>query len=185
MAWRGQEGDGAADQEFRAAASGYRGRGHLIRNDLKTCELVGTIRRSEGDVSCVAPSRDQDAADARRVVAGVERILTVAEIGLEPCAKVHWRRVERDANVTEIAGVVAGRYVHASAEGHCEMGEVAAHASPLRKRVKRRVGRVRMRVTELDAIVHEITDCLDQPASPFGIVPKFDQANSDRRSVSQ
>jgi hypothetical protein len=42
------------------------------------------------------------------------------------------------------------------------MGEVTAHASPLRKRIEGRLGRVRMRVTEANVIVHEIAVGLDQ-----------------------
>ena len=52
----------------------------------------------------------------RRVVPGVECVTAAAEINLEPRAEVHGRVLWRNADVTEIAGAIAGRNVHAAAE---------------------------------------------------------------------
>ena len=40
-----------------------------------------------------------DPADPRMVVTGVERKPSAVEIGLEPCAKIHWRRIDGDTDV--------------------------------------------------------------------------------------
>ena len=58
------------------------------------------------------------------------KIPAVAEIGLEPGAEVHRRGVGRHADVAEIAGAIARRNVHAAAQRHGEMGEVAATPLP-------------------------------------------------------
>src|SRR6185437_2329829 len=51
-----------------------------------------------------------------------------AEIGLEPAGEVHRDRGRRDADVAKIARAIARRNVHATAEGDCRVGIVAANA---------------------------------------------------------
>src|SRR3712207_7876511 len=48
-----------------------------------------TLFRSDRDIRGVAPAPHEDAADARRVMARVERIPAAVEIGLEPGAEIH------------------------------------------------------------------------------------------------
>jgi hypothetical protein len=50
-----------------------------------------------------------DPADPRTVVTGVERKPSAVEIGLEPCAKIHWRRIDGDTDVAEVARAITRR----------------------------------------------------------------------------
>ena len=99
---------------------------------LKLDQRVGAEGVRDRHVGGVAALADQDAADARHVVARVEGVPAAAEIGLEPAGEIHRRVGRRHADVAEIAGAIARRDVHAAAEGDGEMGEVAAHARCLR-----------------------------------------------------
>ena len=85
------------------------------------------------------------------------------DIGLEPSAEVHRVGIRWDADITEIAGTIARRNVHAPAQGNREMGEVAADAASLMVRLKGSPGRSGVLVAEGDVLVHEITDRLHAP----------------------
>src|ERR1700675_2884831 len=95
-------------------------RRYLVGGDAEAHELVRAERGGDGDVGGVAAARDQDAADARLVVTGIEGVPTVADIGLEPGAEIHRRGVGGHADVAEIAGAIARRDVHAAAQRHGE-----------------------------------------------------------------
>ena len=56
----------------------------LVRPDLKLLEYVGAEGGADRDVRGVSTARDQNASDAGRVEAGVERVPTTVQIGLEP-----------------------------------------------------------------------------------------------------
>src|SRR5215831_8113859 len=60
---------------------------HLVGAHDEALEGVGAERGADGDVGGVAAARHDDAADARHVVAGVERVPAAAEIDLEPGAE--------------------------------------------------------------------------------------------------
>ena len=79
----------------------------------------------------VAAGGDQDAADARRVVARVEDMPPAAEIDLHPGGEIHARPRFGLADLADVAGAVARRDVERPAEGDGEMGEVAADAALL------------------------------------------------------
>src|SRR6187402_3081198 len=70
--------------------------------------------RGKRAIGGVAPAGHQNAADARRVVARVEREPTAAQVDLEPGAEVHGRRRVRHADVTQVARGVARGNVHAA-----------------------------------------------------------------------
>src|SRR5512135_1655017 len=94
-------------------ASGYR---DFIGPHLEALQAVRPERARQRDVAGIAAPRDQYAADARRVVASVEGVPAVAQVGLEPAGKIH-RPVRRfGAHVAQVAGAVAGGNVHAAAE---------------------------------------------------------------------
>ena len=65
----------------RARASGGL---DLVRPDLELLEYVGAEGGADRDVRGVSTARDQNASDAGRVEAGVERVPTTVQIGLEP-----------------------------------------------------------------------------------------------------
>ena len=122
-----------------------RGRRDLVGDHLEARERARAERGHDRDVGGVASACHQDAADARLVVAGIERVPAAAEIDFEPSAEIHRRRVERHADVAEIAGAVARRNVHAAAQRDREVGEVPAHAALLGIGIPRRLGRARVR----------------------------------------
>src|SRR3712207_4130539 len=103
----------------------------LVRDHLEPGESAGSEAGGNGDIGRVAPPRHHDAPDPGNVVARIERVPAAAEIDLEPGAEIH-RSVDRPhADIAEIARAVAGRDVHAAAEGNGEMSEIAADAVPL------------------------------------------------------
>src|SRR4029453_3164612 len=98
---------------------------------------------------------------AGRIVARIEGVPTVAEIGLEPGRKVH-RRIRRGhADIAEIASAVTRGDVHTTAERDGEMGEVAAHALAILEGLNSGLGRTREAVAELNVTMYEIADRLD------------------------
>src|ERR1700685_3086601 len=88
---------------------GTRGGRNLFGNDLESGERAWAERGYDRNVGGIAPACHQDAADTRRIVARIERVPATAEIGFEPCAEIHRRRIGRAADVAEIAGTVARR----------------------------------------------------------------------------
>src|SRR5580704_664256 len=108
----------------RARGSG----GHFVGPDPKGLQRVGSEGRGDRHVGRVAAARDEDAPDARRVVARIERVPGRPEVSLEPSREVHRRRVLRHADVAQIAGAIARRNVQAATEGDRQVGEVAADA---------------------------------------------------------
>ena len=60
-------------------------------------------RVDQRNVGGVASARDQDTADARHVMARIERVPFAAEIRLEPGVEIHRGRIGRHADVAEIS----------------------------------------------------------------------------------
>src|SRR5579862_8918357 len=89
----------------------------LVSPDAKRVQRVGSEGRGDRHVGGVAAARDEDASDARGVVAGVEGVQGRPQISLEPSREVHRRRVLGNADVAEITGAITGGDVHAAAEG--------------------------------------------------------------------
>jgi len=108
-------------------------RSNSVRTDLISPHLEAFQRRGpeagcERDIRRVSASGDQDAPDAGRIVAGIEGVPSVAEIGLEPGRKVHGRIGWRHADIAEIASAVTRRDIQTTAERDGQMGKVATHA---------------------------------------------------------
>jgi hypothetical protein len=64
------------------------------------------------------------------------------------------------------------------------MREVTAHAAPLVEGFVRSLGGIGVLIAESDVVVDEVAMACTS-GQPFGTFPNLDQANSDRRSVSQ
>src|SRR6202022_1256696 len=109
-------------------------------------------------VGGIAALRDQHAADSRLVVAGIERMPAAAEIGLEPAGEIAHRPGLRRADVAEIAGAIARRYVHAAAERDGQMRIVPAHALALVEGLPGRLRGAGVLVAECDVTMDEIAD---------------------------
>ena len=135
-------------------------RDHLVGDDGEAGQCGGTEDGGERHVGGIAAAGHHDAADARLVVARVERVPAPAEVGLEPGAEVHRLRRRRYADVAQVAGAVAGRDVHAAAQGDGEVRKVAAHAAPLVVAVERRARRRGMLVAEGEVLVDVVADGL-------------------------
>src|SRR4051794_16502711 len=89
---------------------------HLIRPHCETHQRVRPEGLRNRHVGGVAALRDQHAADARNVVAGVEGVPAAADIGFEPAGEVAGGPGFWHADVAEIAGAIARWNVHAAAE---------------------------------------------------------------------
>ena len=145
----------------KAHASSFR----LARPHREAGEGVGTERVADRHVRRIPSAGDQDAADARLVVPRVEGVPAPSDIGLEPGGEIHRVRGGRDADIAEIAGAVAGRNVHAAAEGDRQVGVVAAHAFALLERLPGRSRRSRILVAERDVAMDPVADRLDAPGA--------------------
>ena len=83
----------------------------FVAYDTEAEQLRAAEGSCYGAVGGVAASGHQNAADARDVVAGVERPPAVAKIHFEPGAEIHRAGSDDDANVAEIAGGIACRNI--------------------------------------------------------------------------
>ena len=78
----------------------------------------------------------------------------------------------RHADITEVAGAVARRDIHAATKGDREVGEVAADAGAVEEAAIGRSQRVSVLIVEGDVIVHEVDDRL-YPAPPGDDIPEL------------
>src|SRR5580700_9315970 len=102
--------------QARDVASGRRRLPDFVRPDAEALERVRAERRGDRDVGRVATAGDEYPADARGVVARVERVPAAAEVGFEPTGKVHRSVIGRDTDIPEIARAVARRNIQAAAK---------------------------------------------------------------------
>src|SRR5262249_53539027 len=106
---------------------------YLVGVHHKALERIGTERGADRHVGGITPARHEDAADARRVVTGVEGVPATAEIDLEPGAEIHGIGIGDNSDIAEIAGAITRRDVHAAAKRDREMREVAADPAALKR----------------------------------------------------
>src|SRR5258706_10338415 len=90
---------------------------YLVGPHPEARQCVGAERGADSDVGGVAAARDQYPADARRVVAGVERVPAAVEEDLEPRGEIHWTIWRRHSHVAEVARRGARGGIHAPAAG--------------------------------------------------------------------
>src|SRR6267142_83305 len=88
---------------------------NVLRRRVQNASFHGAAPRA------IAAPCHQHSPDPRHVVPWVEGIPASSEIRLEPSGEVHRTAGRRCAHVAEIAGAVARRDVHASAEGNSKM----------------------------------------------------------------
>src|SRR5450631_3242505 len=77
---------------------------------------VGTEGHGDGNVRRIAAPRDQDAADAALIVAGVEDAPFASDICLEPSREIHRCVHGRHADIAQIAGAITSRNVQTPAK---------------------------------------------------------------------
>src|SRR3984957_4470717 len=121
-----------AGARLLASALGIRGFGfYFVGDHYKFCERRVAKRGGDGTIGGVASGGDQHAADARHVVASVERPPSSAKIDLEPRAEIHRVAIGRHADVTEITGCVARGNIERAAKRDRQMLEISANADAL------------------------------------------------------
>jgi hypothetical protein len=86
-------------QRYVSGASWVGRSGRLYGDHFEARECAWAERGHDRDVGGIAPACHQDAADARLIVAGIERVPAAAEIDFEPGAEIHRRIVGRHADV--------------------------------------------------------------------------------------
>ena len=145
----------------------------LVGPHPEAVERVQAERRADGHIGCVAPARDEHAADARSVVARIEDVPLATQKGLEPARKVHRTRLGRDADVAQVAGAIAGRNVHASAERDRQVRKVAADALSLSVDLPGGLHRAREFVAERDVSIDEVANGLHAPPAGRGLGEQF------------
>jgi hypothetical protein len=132
----------------------------LLGHHLKSHKVGDAEGGRHRDVGGVAAAPHNNAADPRMIVTRVHRVPAPREKDLEPCAEIHWINVDWNADVSEIAGAVAGRNVHAAAERDGEMGEVPADADAFVHGIAGATSWARVGITKADLRMNEIADRL-------------------------
>src|SRR5271170_6687939 len=89
----------------------------LFGDDLELGQLGWTEAGRQGNVGSIAAACNQYPTDPRLIVPRVEDIPTTLQKNLEPRTEVHRVRNRRHADITEIAGAVSRRHIHAAAQG--------------------------------------------------------------------
>src|SRR3984885_12031178 len=135
-------------------------RRHFIRPDAEPRQDCRTKAMGQRHVRGIAALRDEDAADARRIVARVEHVPTAAEIDFDPRCEIIWRIRRRKADIGNVTGAIACRDVQAATKGDGKMSVVAAHPSTFRVCFRRRSGCTGMLVTESYVLMDEVADRL-------------------------
>src|ERR1700730_15150936 len=136
----------------------------------KTASSISSVQtRNLLNVCGPKDASDRDAANARNIVARVEREPTSVKINFEPGIVVHRRRVRRHAYVPQESICIARRNIHAAAKRHRQMGEIATDALALCVGLEGGAGRARMCVTKGQAVADEIANRLNpSPARRLG-----------------
>ena len=93
-------------------------------------------------------------------MAWIEGVPVSAKVSLEPRTEIHRVGDRRDADITEIAGSVTCRNIHAAAECYRQMREIAADANPLVKGIERRAVSASFEVIELEMAMDKIANRL-------------------------
>src|SRR6266568_9356412 len=104
---------------------------HFVCPHLKIEQLRVTVERRKRHVDRIAPGSNEHAPGARAVVPRIKRAPRLIHIDFKPRMKVHGGWSDWYANIRQIAAHVACRVVEGPAERHPEMGEIAAHPTPL------------------------------------------------------
>ena len=134
--------------------------GCLISPNAKAVQRIRAECRGDGNVCGVATSRDQNPANPRHIIPGVERVPLASQIRFKPSCEIARRIGRWCADIAEISGAVARGNVQSSTKRHSQMGKVAAYAAPFLVGFSGRSRDARMLVAEGDASMNEIADGL-------------------------
>src|SRR5664279_4006190 len=138
----------------------------FVRPNLEARQRARAECGADRDVASIAAPGNEHPADARRVVAGVKSVPAAVEEGLEPGREIHRPIGRWLADVTEVAGAVASRNIHAPAEGNGEMGIVAADTDLLVQSLHCRARLGGVLIPEADMAMNIVADRLN--AAPSG-----------------
>src|SRR5579863_3436125 len=108
-------------------------------------------------------ARDDDSSNTRHIVARIECPPCPVEEHLYPCAEIH-RVDDGHSNVAEMSIDIARRNIEAPAQRQRKVGEVSTDSDALVKCLECSSGRSRLKVIELDVLMHKIASRLH--ASP-------------------
>ena len=95
------------------------------------------------------------------IVTRIKRVPTTVQKNLEPRAEVHGRRIAGHPDVAKVSGAVSRRNIHAAAERDRQMSEVATDTYPFLVALGRCPVTSGMVVSECDANMNVIADCLN------------------------
>src|SRR2546421_4666322 len=130
---------------------------HFVTDDEELLEGSLAEVCGQGNIRGVAPPGHNDPTDARNIVSRIECVPAVAEIDFEPAAEIH-RKDQWHADVSHVAGNIAGRNVHAATERNGEMTEIAADAMGIVVNVEGGFERIGEVITKGDVIVDPIAN---------------------------
>ena len=127
----------------------------LIGTDRESRQRVGAEDITDWNVGGIAP-----AGRCAAGCCGCHGVPVSTNLRLEPRGEVHRLRSRGHADVAEITGAIASRYVEAAAERDGQMREVSADALALVQRLQRGAGRACVLIAERSVLVHNQSSCL-------------------------
>jgi len=133
----------------------------LVGHHCKTAELRRTECGRNSHVRGVPAPRDHDASNPRMIVTRIEGEPAAVKKYLEPCAEIHRRGIAGHPDVAKVTGAISGRNIHAAAERDRQMSEVATNTYPFLVALGRYPVTSGMVVSEFDANMNVIADCLN------------------------
>jgi hypothetical protein len=89
-------------------------------------------------------------------VSRIESKPTAIEKNFEPRAEIHWRRVWRHSDISQVARAVPGRDVHAATKCDGEMRKVATHSDPLTVCIRSRAISPCVGISEFDVVMDKV-----------------------------
>src|ERR1039457_7191630 len=116
--------------QINGVADGNFLRIHLIGPDFKIGKFGLAVDGPERAIHGVQTVSDLDAADARDVVARVERVPLLPQVYFTIAVKIHRYAGVDIGNVRQVSRYVAGGQIKGAAQRYSHMGEVATDAVP-------------------------------------------------------
>ena len=141
----------------------------LIGPDLKPLEHCLAIDGGKGAVDRVEALRDLDAPDAGNVESGVEGAPMLAEKNFEIGVEIHRRAGIEPADVGKMPRHIARGKIEGTAEGHADMGKIAADPEALADDLGGGDVRAARAEAILDVLMNPVADGLDTRQSIFDV----------------
>src|SRR6185295_9574911 len=101
---------------------------NLICPDSKTLENTWPKRSNNGNIARVAAPGHEDPAQARHVIARIERIPLPPNPGFEPRREIADRVRGRSSDIAQITRAITRGNIHAAAKGDCKMRVITANS---------------------------------------------------------